>query len=90
MPTYDLTDESLFEPLKLKLDGVELVIEDVVRKEFDKIIEEMDPYIQLARWAKVDVKVVEGLKMKKVAVALKIIGKDFLGPAVGSFTPKKA
>lgn len=91
MPTYDLDEEgTLFEPLKIKLGGVELVIDDVNRKEFDKIAEITDPYEQLARWAKIDLKVVENIPMKKVASALKIIGKEILGPAAGAFTPKKA
>lgn len=91
MPTYDLDEEStLFEPLKIKLGGVELIIEDVARKEFEKIAEMKDPYEQLARWAKVDVKKIEKITMKKVAGALKIVAKEILGPAAGSFTPKKA
>ena len=91
MPIYDLDEEStLFEPLKIKLGGKELTIEDVARKEFEKIADMTDPYEQLARWAKVDVKEVEQIPMKKVSAALKIIGKEFIGPAAGSFTPKKA
>lgn len=90
MPTYDLdADNTLFEPLKLKVDGIELVIPDVDRKEFDRITDIRDPYDQLAQWAKVKVSVVEKILMKKVAATLKIIGKEFLGPAVGSFIPKK-
>ena len=90
MPTYDLDEEStLFEPLKIKLDGVQLTINDVARKEFEKIAEIKEPYDQLAAWAKVDVKVIEKIKMKKVAGALKIIVKEILGPAAGAFTPKK-
>ncbi len=91
MPTYDLDEEStLFEPLKIKLDGKELIIEDVDRKTFEKIADIKDPHEQLAGWAKVDKKKLEQIKMKKVAVALKIIAREFLGPATGSFTPKKA
>lgn len=90
MELYDLDEEStLFEPLKIKLGGVELTIEDVARKEFDRIADIIDPYEQLAAWAKVNVKVLEKIKMRKVAGALKIIGKGFLGPAVGAFVPKK-
>lgn len=90
MPIYDLdADNTLFEPLKLKVGGVELTIPDVDRKEFDKITEVRDPYEQLAQWGKVKVSVVEKIPMKKVAAALKIIGKEFLGPAIGSFAPKK-
>jgi hypothetical protein len=91
MPIYDLDEEStLFEPLKIKLGGKELTIEDVGRKEFDKITEITEPYEQLARWAKVDVKELEQIPMKKVGAALKIIGKEILGPAAGTYTPKKA
>ena len=91
MPIYDLDEEStLFEPLKIKIDGKELTIEDVDRKGFDAITDIKDPYEQLARWAKVDVKEVEKMKMKKVAGALKIIAKEILGPAAGAFAPKKA
>lgn len=91
MPTYDLDEEgTLFEPLKIKLGGKELIIEDVTRKEFEKITDITDPYEQLARWAKVDLKEVENIPMKKVAGALKIIGKEILGPATGAFVPKKA
>ena len=91
MPTYDLDEEStLFEPLKIRLDGKKLVIEDVARKEFEKIADIKDPLEQLARWAKVDVKEIEEISMKKVAAALKIIAKEFLGPAAGAFVPKKA
>ena len=91
MPTYDLDEEgTLFEPLKIKLDGIELIIEDVDRKEFDKIADITDPHEQLAGWAKIEVKKLEQIKMKKVATALKIIAREFLGPAAGNFTPKKA
>ena len=91
MPTYDLdTDESLFEPLKLKVDGVELTIPDVDRKEFDRIADITKPYEQLAAWANVELKVVEKIKMKKVAAVLGIIAKEFMGPVASSFTPKKA
>lgn len=91
MPKYDLDEEStLFEPLKIKLAGVELTIEDVARKEFVKITDITDPYEQLARWAKVKLEVIEKIPMKKVAGALKIIGKEFLGPAADALTPKKA
>jgi len=91
MPTYDLDEEStLFEPLKIKVGGKELVIEDVARKEFEKIADIKDPLEQLARWAKVEVKEIEEISMKKVAAALTIIAKEFLGPAARDFTPKKA
>jgi len=91
MPIYDLDEEkTAFEPLKIKIDDKVLVIKDVDRKEWDKITEIIDPYEQLAKWAGVDIKEIEQIKMKKVSVALKIIGRDILGPAVGSFTPKKA
>jgi len=91
MPIYDLDEEStLFEPLKIKVGGKELVIEDVAMKEFDKISAIKDPYEQLASWAKVDVKEVEQITMKKIAAALKIIAKEILGPSATSFTPKKA
>ena len=91
MPIYDLDEEStLFEPLKIKLGGKELIIEDVGRKEFDKIAAMTDPYEQLAYWAKVKVEELEQIPMKKVSAALKIIGKEILGPAAGTYTPKKA
>ena len=91
MPIYDLDEEStLFEPLKIKLDGKELVIKDVARKEFDKKAAIKDPYEQLASWANVDVEVVEKITMKKVSGALTIIAKEFVGPVAGNFTPKKA
>jgi len=91
MPTYDLDEEStLFEPLKIKVDGVELVIEDVARKEFDRIADIKDPHEQLAAWAKIDVKKLEHVKMRKVSGAINIIAREFLGPAAGKFTPKKA
>jgi len=90
MPTYDLEENTLFEPLKIKVGGKELVIPDVDRKEFERIADIKDPYEQLAQWAKVDLKEVEQIKMKRVAAALKIIAKEFMGPAIGSFTPKKA
>ena len=90
MPIYDLDEEStLFEPLKIKLGGVELTIEDVPWSEFEKITAIKDPYEQLARFAKVDVKVLQKVTMKKISSALKIIGKESLGPAAGSFVPKK-
>lgn len=90
MPIYDLDEEkTAFEPLKIKLDDKVLVIEDVDKKEFDVITEIKDPHEQLAAWAKIDVKELEQIKMQKVAVALKIIGRELLGPAVGNFTPKK-
>ena len=91
MPIYDLDEEStLFEPLKIKVGGKELIIIDVARKEFEKIADLKDPCEQLARWAKVDVKEIEEISMKKVAAALKIIAKEFLGPSAADFTPKKA
>ena len=91
MPIYDLDEEStLFEPLKIKLDGKELTIKDVARKEFDKKAAIKDPYEQLASWAEVDIKEVEQITMKKVSGALTIIAKEFVGPVAGNFTPKKA
>lgn len=91
MPTYDLDEEgTLFEPLKIKLAGIELTIEDVGRKEFERITDLTDPYEQLANWAKINLKKIEQIPMKKVSAALKIIGKEILGPAAGAFVPKKA
>ena len=91
MPTYDLDEEgTLFEPLKIKLGGKELVIEDVARKEFEKIADITDPCEQLAAWAKVDKKEIESIPMKKIAAALKIVAKEFLGPPPAAFVPKKA
>ncbi len=91
MPTYDLDEEgTLFEPLKIKVGGIELIIEDVGRKEFEEITNLIDPYEQIARWAKVKLKEVEHIPMKKLSTALKIIGKEFLGPSASAFTPKKA
>ena len=90
MPTYDLDEKNtLFEPLKIKLGGKDLIIEDVDRKEFDKIAEITNGYEQLAAWAKVDIKEINQIPMRKVAAALSIIAKELLGPAVGNFTPKK-
>lgn len=93
MPIYDLDEKevsTLFEPLKIKVGGKELTIPDVDRKEFEKITDVTHGYEQLALWAHVPVKELEHIPMKKVAAALKIITKELLGPAVGSFTPKKA
>ena len=93
MPTYDLDEKesvTLFEPLKIKLGGKELTIPDVDRKEYEKITDVTDGYEQLALWAKVPVKEIESIPFRKVAAALKIIGKELLGPAAGNFTPKKA
>ena len=91
MPTYDLDEEStLFEPLKIKVGGKELIIEDVARKEFDRIADIADPHEQLAGWAKVKVKELEQVPMRKVAAAINIIAREFLGPAARNFTPKKA
>ncbi len=91
MPTYDLDEEStVFELLKIKVGGKDLTIRDVDRKEYDKITNIDDPYEQLACWAKVPVKELELISFKKLAAALKIIGRDLLGPAVGNFAPKKA
>lgn len=91
MPTYDLDEENtLFEPLKIKLDGKELTIKDVGRKEFEKIAAIKDPYEQLAAWANVKAEEVEQITMKKVSGALTIIAKEFVGPVAGNFIPKKA
>jgi len=91
MPTYDLDEEStLFEPLKIKVGGKELIIKDVVRKEFDRIADIMDPHTQLAGWANVSVKEIEQIPMKKVGAAINLIAREFRGPSASSFTPKKA
>lgn len=91
MPYYNIDeDDSVFEPLKIKVGGVELVVEDIAKKEFDKISEIKDPYEQLAKLANVTVGKVEHIRMKRISAVLKIISKEFLGPAAGSFTPKKA
>lgn len=90
MPFYDLDEENtIFEPLKIKVGGIELVIDDVGKKEFDEIAELDDPYAQVAKLAKVPIKKIEHIKMKRIATALKIINREFLGPAVGHFQPKK-
>ena len=93
MPIYDLDDKTvstLFEPLKIKVGGKELTIPDVDRKEFERITEITNGYEQLALWAHVNVTEINSISMQKVAVALKIITKELLGPAIGNFAPKKA
>lgn len=91
MPTYDLDEKStLFEPLKIKIGGKDLIIPDVDRKEFDRITAVTNGFEQLALWAHVDAKEINDLPFKKVAAALNIITKELLGPAAGNFTPKKA
>lgn len=91
MPTYDLDEEStLFEPLKIKLGGIELTIKDVARKEFDKIANITDPYEQLAQWAGEKLEVIDKIPMKKVSAALKIIGKEILDAGKDFPTAKKA
>ena len=90
MPIYDLDEKgTLFEPLKIKLGGMELTIPDVDRKEFDKITEVLNGYEQLALWARVPVADLNHIPMRKIASALKIISKELLGPAIGNFIPKK-
>jgi len=91
MPTYDLDEEStLFEDLKIKVGGKELVIPDRLRKEFDKIADIKDPVEQLAAWANVSVKELEQVPMRKIAGAINIIAKEFMGPSALRFVPKKA
>ncbi len=91
MPTYDLDEQStLFEPLKIKVGGKELIIKDVARKEFDRKADITDPCMQLAAWADVDVKEIEQISMRKVAGAINLIAREFQGPAAYKFTPKKA
>lgn len=91
MPTYDLDEEgTLFEPLKIKVGGKELIIKDVTRKEFDKIADIKDPCEQLAGWAHVSVKEIEQIPMRKVAGAINIIAREFQGPPARNFLPKKA
>ncbi len=90
MPTYDLDEEgTLFEPLKIKIGGKELTIEDVNRKEFERITDIIDPCEQLAAWAKVPLKEIEALPIRKVAGSLTIIGKELLGPPAKALVPKK-
>jgi len=90
MSYYDLDeDNSIFEPLKIKIDGIELVINDRDRKEYDRIANIPNPYDQLAAWAEISVKKIEHIKSKKIAAALRIIAIDFVGPALASFKPKK-
>jgi len=91
MSYYDLDENnSIFEPLKIKIEGIELVIKDRDRAEYDRIAEIPNPYEQLAAWAEIDVKKLEHIKSKKIAAALRIIAIDFIGPALASFKPKKA
>jgi len=92
MPIYDLDDkgDTLFEPLKIKVGGMELIVEDFSRKEVDAILELKDPYAQVAAWTKTDVKEIHKLTMRQIAACLKIIIKEIFGPAVGNFIPKKA
>ena len=91
MPTYDLDEQStLFEPLRIKIGGKELIIPDVVRKEFERKADITDPHEQLAAWANINVKEINQIPMRKVAAAINIIAREFLGPAVHNFTPKKA
>ena len=91
MPIYDLDEEStLFEPLKIKVGGKELVIEDVARKEFEKIADIKDPLEQLAGWANIKVEELEQIPMRKVAGAINIIAREFMGPSAINFKPKKA
>ena len=91
MPTYDLDEEStLFEPLKIKVGGKELVIPDRLRKEFDRIADINDPHKQLAAWANIKVEELEQIPMRKVAAAINVIAREFMGPSALHFTPKKA
>ena len=91
MTTYDLDEENtLFEPLKIKVGGKELIIKDVARKEFDRIADIKDPHDQLAAWADINVKELEQIPMRKIAGAINIIAREFQGPAAYKFTPKKA
>ena len=92
MSYYDLDedDSTIFDPLKIKVEGHELVIKDRDRKEYDRIADIRNPYEQLAAWAEIEVKEIEHIKSKKVAAALRIIAVDFLGPALANFKPKKA
>ena len=77
MPIYDLDEEStIFDPLKIKLGGKELIIPDVDRKEFEKITDVTNGYEQLALWAHVPVKEINKLPMRKVAAAINIIAKE--------------
>lgn len=92
MSYYDLDeDNSIFdEPLKIKVEGVELIIKDRDRREFDRISMIENAYEQLAEWAEIKVKEIEHVKSKKVAAALRVIAVDFIGPALANFKPKKA
>jgi len=91
MPTYDLDEEStLFEDLKIKVGGKELVIPDRLRKEFDRIADINDPHKQLAAWANIKVEELEQIPMRKVAAAINVIAREFMGPSALHFTPKKA
>ena len=49
-----------------------------------------DPHEQLAGWANIKVKEIEQIPMRKVAAAINIIAKEFMGPSAINFTPKKA
>ena len=91
MPTYDLDEEStLFEDLKIKVGGKELVIPDRLRKEFDRIADINDPHKQLAAWANIKVEELEQIPMRKVAAAINVIAREFMGPSALNFKPKKA
>ena len=91
MPIYDLDEEStLFEDLEIKVGGKKLVIPDRLRKEFDRIADINDPHKQLAAWANVKVEELEQIPMRKVAGAINIIAREFMGPSAINFTPKKA
>jgi len=91
MPIYDLDEEStLFEDLKIKVGGKELVIPDRLRKEFDRIADINDPHKQLAAWANIKVEELEQIPMRKVAAAINVIAREFMGPSALHFTPKKA
>jgi methyl coenzyme M reductase gamma subunit len=91
MPTYDLDEEStLFEDLKIKVGGKTLIIPDRLRKEFDRIADINDPHKQLAAWANIKVEELDQIPMRKVAGAINIIAREFMGPSALHFTPKKA
>jgi hypothetical protein len=88
-PIYDLDESTIFGPVKLRINGKEYTVPDVDKKEFQRISEIPDPYEQFAAWAQVPLKEVEGLGMRKIAAALRIIAKELLGPAMAEFKPKK-
>ena len=88
---YDLDEQDeIIEPFVIKIGGMELTINDLPVKEYDRITMLPDLAEQLAEFAQVEKSAIEHISIRKVTAALKIISQEIRSPLEKEYYPKNS